>query len=71
MNSKHSFAQAQPNTLLKQIFIEFSSIKKIPLRLYKTDNHYIIQITKFERHIFDTEAEVIKFMRDEIEHSNS
>ena len=66
MNSQHSFAQAQPNTLLKQIFIEFSAIKKIPLRLYKTDEHYIIQVTRFERHIFDTEDEVIKFMRDEI-----
>ena len=66
MNSQHSFARAEPNTLLKQTFIEFSECMKIPLRLYKTDHHFIIQITRYERHIFDSEEETVNFMRDEI-----
>ena len=66
MNSKHSFAQTNTNTLLKQTFIEFSSITNRPMQLMATPNNFKIKEHGKKDISFSSEEEVVSFLKREI-----
>ncbi len=70
MNSKHSFKKYQPNSLLKQVFIEFSEATKKPAQLKSRDGYHILSLGAGVTETFVEEGDLISYMRDEIKLAN-